>query len=223
MKKPAELLRPVHPALNRMLNESGIMFTFADRDYLHKSTPHLTQVVSRLYRIAPRGYPAPTCFKFIHHGMTCLILLRTQSRSHPRISRPRKIQNMSGRSSPIELDRLADEIINLDPNLIICLGNCTLFGLWLVGLVSPSSVALLFSLLTLPLILSFFPYLSSFRDSSAMGQPTDRNRRLDESQTRICLPRNLRPPREIWIEPSLDDIRTFIPTHLGMPITFRRY
>ena len=112
-----------------------------------------------------------------------------------------------------ELDRLADEIINLDPNLIICLGNCSLWALaGRTGITKLRGTTLLSTHTA-----ADFKLLPTYHPSAILRQWDNRPTviaDLMKAKRESAYPEIRRPPREIWIEPTLDDIRTFKSTFI---------
>jgi len=112
-----------------------------------------------------------------------------------------------------ELDRLCNEILTLDPNIIICLGNIPLWALTgKTGIKNIRGTTLLSHLCVADykLLPTYHPSIIT-RDWSL--RPTviaDFMKAKSES----AFPDLRRPPREIWIEPTLDDIQTFFNTHI---------
>ena len=116
------------------------------------------------------------------------------------------------RSFSHELDRLGDEILELDPNLIVCLGNSALWALTgktgvrkLRGTTTTSSHCV-----------AGFKLLVTYHPSATLRQPdirsttiADLSKILREKDT----PNVTRPPCEIWIEPEIEDISTFFRSH----------
>lgn len=106
------------------------------------------------------------------------------------------------------LERLSDEIISCDPNVILCLGNCALWALaGRTGITKYRGTTLLSSH-----TISDYKLLPSFHPAAVLRQPelrptaiADLMKALHESTT----PEIVRPTREIWIDPTLDDIREF--------------
>lgn len=112
-----------------------------------------------------------------------------------------------------ELERLGDEIMALDPNLIVCLGNTPLWALCgKTGITKVRGTTLLSTH-----VVSDFKLLAAFHPAAVLRQwqlrPTTImdlmkiNREKDFPEIR-------RPKRQIWIEPTLEDIKEFINTHI---------
>lgn len=107
-----------------------------------------------------------------------------------------------------ELDRLADELVRLDPNLVVCLGNTPLWAL--AGTTGISKLRGTTRLSTH--CASGFKLLPTFHPAAVLRQwelrPTviaDFIKASREAQ----YPEIRRPEREIWIEPTLEDLEAF--------------
>lgn len=113
-----------------------------------------------------------------------------------------------------ELDRLGEEILRRDPNLIVCLGNCALWAL--MGRTGISKLRGTTAVSTHTI--SGYKLLCTYHPSAVIRQweirPTtviDLGKILTEKDH----PDVRRPPVEIWIEPSLEDIEAFIEDHVA--------
>ncbi len=107
-----------------------------------------------------------------------------------------------------ELDRLASEILAHDPNLILCLGNTALWALTGKTGISKLRGTTLLSTHAV----ADFKLLPTYHPAGVLRQwelrPTviaD----LMKARREMEFPEIRRPEREIWIEPSLEDIITF--------------
>ena len=108
-----------------------------------------------------------------------------------------------------ELDRLGDEVLSVDPNIIVCLGNS---ALWAMGgrtgitklrgttCVSTHCVA------GYKLLLTYHPSAVTRQWELRPTTVADLSKILKEKET----PDVKRPPCTIWTEPSLAEIRIFI-------------
>lgn len=108
-----------------------------------------------------------------------------------------------------ELDRLADEILAQDPNLILCLGNTALWAL--AGRTGVSKLRGTTSVSTH--CVSGYKLLSTFHPAAVLRQwelrPTT-IMDLVKAGREQAFPEVRRPACEIWIEPTLEDINDFI-------------
>lgn len=117
------------------------------------------------------------------------------------------------REFQFELDRLGDDILSIDPNLIVCLGNT---ALWALG--GRTGITKLRGTTCLSThVVSGYKLLCTYHPSAVCRQwelrpttvadLTKINREKDFPDVR-------RPPCEIWIEPDLEDISRFIAEHI---------
>ncbi len=112
-----------------------------------------------------------------------------------------------------ELQRLGDELLAVDPNLIVCLGNT---GLWAVsGLTGIAKLRGTTGLSTH--CVSGFKYLGAYHPSAVLRQYELRPTTvmdLRKAKREADYPEVRRPHREVWIEPDLEDIERFINEHV---------
>lgn len=112
-----------------------------------------------------------------------------------------------------ELARLGDELLEHNPNVIVCCGNTPLWAL--------SGRSGISKLRGTPIIsthcVAGFKLLPTYHPAAILRQwelrpiaVIDFMKALRES----AYPEIRRPAREIWIEPNLDDIRRFIDEHI---------
>lgn len=108
-----------------------------------------------------------------------------------------------------ELDRLANEVLAVDPNLILCLGNT---ALWALG--GTTGVGKLRGTTRLSThCVSGFKLLSTYHPAAVLREWSHRPTvvmDLVKAKRELEFPEVRRPACEIWIEPTLEDIRTFI-------------
>lgn len=112
-----------------------------------------------------------------------------------------------------ELDRLGDEILSIDPNLIVSLGNTSLWALCgRTGITKLRGTTCLSSH-----NVSGYKLLCTYHPSAVCRQWELRPTTVADL-TKITREKDFpdvrRPPCEIWIEPDLDDLRTFITQHI---------
>lgn len=112
-----------------------------------------------------------------------------------------------------QLSRLGDEILQHNPNIIICLGNCALWALaGRVGITKLRGTTLLSTH-----IVADYKLLPTFHPAAILRQYENRPiviADLAKAHRESTSPTISRPHREIWIEPSLLDITNFIDTHV---------
>ncbi len=112
-----------------------------------------------------------------------------------------------------ELERLGDEILACDPNLIIALGNTPLWAL--TGRTGVSKLRGTTSISTH--CVSDYKLLSAYHPAAVIRQWELRPVTvidLHKTHREAAFPEVRRPNCEIWIEPSLDDIERFIHDHI---------
>lgn len=117
-----------------------------------------------------------------------------------------------------ELDRLGDEILGLDPNLIVCLGNAALWSL--TG--RTGITKLRGTTITSTHTISGYKLLCTYHPAAVLRQwelrPTtiiDLAKITKESLHAEVI----RPQTQSWIEPDIEDIQRFIADHIrGCPL-----
>ncbi len=112
-----------------------------------------------------------------------------------------------------ELDRLGDEILSHDPNLIVCLGNTAIWAM--LGTTGVRKLRGTTAVSTH--CVSGYKLLCTYHPSAVHRQwelrPTvvsDLGKINNEKDTAHVE----RPPVEIWTEPTIEDIQTFIEEHI---------
>lgn len=112
-----------------------------------------------------------------------------------------------------ELDRLGDELLSVDPNLIICLGNTALWAL-----TGRTGVAKLRGTTQVSThTVSDFKLLATYHPAAVLRQWEHRPtviRDFIKAERERHFPDVRRPPCTIRIEPTLADIRTYIDEHI---------
>ncbi len=108
-----------------------------------------------------------------------------------------------------ELDRLCGEILDLNPNLVVCLGNTPLWALSGRTAITKWRGATLLSthcVSDYKLLPTYHPAAVLYQYSLRPTAIADLQKALRESEYHDLR----RPEREIWIEPSLGDVAEFI-------------
>ena len=112
-----------------------------------------------------------------------------------------------------ELDRLGDEILLHDPNLIIAMGNTPLWALMgrtgITKLRGTTCVST-HTISGYKLLLTYHPAAVTRQWELRPTTVADLSKALREKD----FPDVRRPKREIWIEPTIEDIETFIQTFI---------
>lgn len=112
-----------------------------------------------------------------------------------------------------ELERLADEVMAVDPNLIVCLGNTPLWAF--TGSTGISKLRGTTRLSTH--CAAGFKLLPTYHPAAVLRQWELRPTAvvdLAKAAREAGFPEIRRPAREIWIDPTLEDIREFKARHL---------
>lgn len=112
-----------------------------------------------------------------------------------------------------ELERLGNEILTHDPNIIIALGNVALWALTGITGISKLRGTTLSSNLTV----SGYKLMPTYHPAAVLRNYDIRPYTiadLSKARRESIFPEIRRPHREIWIEPSAEDIRTFINNHI---------
>lgn len=112
-----------------------------------------------------------------------------------------------------ELDRLGDELLEHDPNLVIALGNCALWAMCGMTGISKVRGATRISTHTV----EGFKVLPTYHPSAVNRQwelrPTT-VADLIKAKREASSPELIRPEREIWVEPTIQDIKEFTETYI---------
>ena len=209
----SSFIGPSGAELIRMLGESGIIrLSWADRDYLHryysKSDPAQIEAIWNLHPEVHRT----NVFQIHPPGNDLLYFCGGKAVALP--GYPALMKSKFVRAEfEHELDRLANEIMAHNPNLIICLGNTSLWALaGRTGITKLRGTTLLSTHTAVD-----FKLLPTYHPSAILRQWDNRPTviaDLMKARRESAYPEIRRPPREIWIEPSVDDIRTFIRDHI---------
>lgn len=194
--------------LLRMLNEASVIqFTADDRDYIYKYwDTRNPQWIEAVWAMHPEL--ARTNVFNLHPKANNLKSLCGEKREaiagFPKLAPAGWIRS----EFQPELDRLGDEVLTLDPNLIICLGNSALWALAGRTGVTKLRGTTLLSTHTV----SGYKLLPTFHPAAVLRQwevrPTTIADLMKASREQQH-PDIRRPRREIWIEPSLQDIERF--------------
>lgn len=201
--------------LLRMLHEAGVIeLRSAERalisDYYRRGDPLCIQAVWRNYE--------GSIFRtnvFNHHPPSNRLEFFCGGRAEGIHSYPALLPSKYVRREfEPELDRLAEELLSHDPNLILCLGNTALWAL--AGHTGVSKLRGTTQLSTH--CVSGFKLLPTYHPAAILRQWENRpttiidlikaNREKEFADVR-------RPKCEIWIEPTLDDIRLFSRKHIS--------
>jgi uracil-DNA glycosylase len=215
---------PAGAELLRMLNESGVIrFTPDDRVYLNKYYAnsdftcleaiwqlHPEIIRSNVFQQHP---PRNDLSWFCGPKASTIPGFGQLMNGRPKGS-PYWTGNYVRQEFEHELDRLSAEIIASDPNLIICLGNTSLWAMsGRTGVAKLRGTTLLSSHTA-----ADFKLLSTYHPSAIIRQWDNRPTviaDLMKAKRESAYPELRRPPREIWIEPTLEDIKLFISQYVA--------
>ena len=201
--------------LIRMLTESGALdFSSSDRDYLsaYYATGDPNQL-DMIWNLHPE-FHRTNVFNLHPQGNALESLCGDKAeaiRGYPKLTV--KSPSWLRAEFASELERLGDEILSHDPNLIVCLGNTPLWALAGRTGVSKLRGTTCLSSHTI----SGYKLLVTYHPAAVTRQwelrPTtiiDLGKIIHEASFAEIR----RPKREIWIEPSLEDIERFINDHV---------
>lgn len=194
--------------LLKMLNEAEVLtLTSEDYDYLNKfwNTSDPTHV-DMIWRMHPEVHRS-NVFQLHPHGNNIESLCGPKNESvtgYPAITKSKYLHR---RYIP-ELERLADEICTIDPHLVIALGNTPLWAL--CGTTGISKIRGTTRLSTHTAV--GYKVLPTYHPAAVLRQwelrPTTVADLMKARREREY-PEIRRPQREIWIEPTLEDLETF--------------
>lgn len=199
--------------LIRMLGEAEVIhLTSIDRQYIHRyfthSDPTCTDAIWSLHPEVYRtnvfmSHPPRNDLEFFCGPKASGIL------GYPALTGSKYVRV----EFEPELDRLADEILSHDPNLVVCLGNSALWALaGRTGITKLRGTTLLSTHTA-----ADFKLLPTYHPAAVLRQwdlrPTviaD----LMKASRESGYPEIRRPRREIYIEPDLRDVEEFIASHI---------
>jgi len=212
----SELRLPGHPPLVgpsgaeliRMLNEAGVIrLSSFDRDYIHRYYAEANpEFINAVWALHPEIYRTNVFLTHPSHNDIDNFCgdKSTAIPGYPALGKSRYIREEFAH----ELDRLCADILDHNPNLIVCLGNTPLWALTGSTGISKVRGTTLLSTHTVAdykLLPTYHP-AAVIRDWSL--RPTviaD----LMKAHRESIFPEIRRPVREIWIDPTLDDIIRF--------------
>ena len=199
--------------LLRMLNDAGVIeLTSEDRSYLSKF--YRTKdpwTLAAIWDLHPELYRT-NVFQQHPPGNDLLYFCGGKSEGIPGYPILQKSKYVR-KEFQHELDRLGDEILIHDPNLIVCLGNS---ALWAMGgrtgitklrgttCVSTHTVS------GYKLLLTYHPSAVTRQWELRPTTVADLSKILKEKDTSNVT----RPKCEVWIDPSLEEIQRFITEHV---------
>lgn len=194
--------------LIRMLGEAGVIHLSSfDRDYIHRYyTTADPRCIAAIWDLHPEVYRT-NVFQLYPPGNDLDHLCGGKGdgiAGYPALAKSKFVRT----EFQPELDRLGDEILKFDPNLIVCLGNTPLWAL--AG--KAGITKLRGTTLTSTHTVAGYKLLPTYHPAAILRnwelRPTG-IADLMKAQREAQFPEIRRPHREIWIEPQLEDIKTF--------------
>jgi uracil-DNA glycosylase len=204
--------------LLRMLDDAGVItLTSSDQTYMRrfweKSDP---QMVEMVWQMHPEIYRS-NVFNQHPPGNEIDYFCGTKTEGipgYPKLGKSRKGRDQYVRAEyAYELDRLGDEILNVDPNLIVCLGNAALWALCGIANITKNRGTTRLSTHTV----SGYKVLGTYHPAYILRQWSERPVAvidLAKANREKEFPDVRRPRREVWIEPSLQDIEEFYKSYI---------
>lgn len=194
--------------LLRMLDEAKVIeLTAEDRSYISKfyntGDPRMTDAVWQMH---PEVYRTnvfqqhPPGNRLEHFCGPKGVALK----GYPSMGKPGHVRE----EFRYELDRLGDELVSIDPNLIVCLGNSALWAM--AGKTGVSKLRGTTSISSHTA--SGFKLLAAYHPAAVLRQWELRPTTvidLMKAKREAEFPEVRRPACEIWIEPTLEDINEF--------------
>lgn len=205
----APLVGPSGIELFRMLGEAGLIeLSPFDRDYIIKYySDQDPAIVAALWALHPEIHRT-NVFNLHPPGNDIEFFCGPKADALPGYPPLLKSKFVSQTYAP-ELDRLAAELLDLNPNLVLCLGNTPLWALaGRSGITKLRGTTLLSTHTALD-----FKLLPTYHPAYVLRQWESRPiviADLMKAARESLYPDIRRPHREIWIEPSLEDIELFI-------------
>jgi len=200
--------------LLRQLDESGILtLTSDDRSYISRYYTHGdSRAIDSIWSLHADEIYRTNVLQFHPPGNDLNEVCGPKAEGVPGYPALLKGKYLLARYEA-QLDRLADEILDHNPNLILCLGNTALWALsGSTGIAKVRGTTFLSSL-----TVADFKCIGVYHPAAVLRQwelrPTtimDLVKAKRESQ----FPDIRRPNCEIWIEPTLEDIETFVTNHI---------
>lgn len=199
--------------LLKMLDEVGIIaFTSEDRDYMNRfwntSDP---QMIDMIWRLHPEVHRS-NVLQLHPPGNKLEALCGTKAEGI--IGYPALLKSKYLRREFIpELERLGNEISEIDPNLIVALGNTPLWALCgSTGISKVRGTTRLSSHTA-----TGYKILPTYHPAAVIRQWELRPTTLVDlakAKREALFPEIRRPKREIWIEPTLTDLEDFYHVHI---------
>lgn len=207
--------------LLRMLDEAGVItLTSADFDYINKYYRAVgsdgPMFIDMIWRLHPELHRTNV---FMQHPPGNRLEWFCGPRTEGIKGYPALIKGKAGgyvRQEFIpELERLADELVSIDPNLVICFGNTALWALCGTSGVSKLRGTTSISTHTA----TGYKCLACYHPAAVLRQWENRPVTvldLMKAKREAEYPEIRRPRREIWIEPTLEDLQRFYNQYIAV-------
>lgn len=200
--------------LLRQLDESGILYlTSDDKAYISRYYTHGDlRSIDAVWSLHSDEIFRTNVLQFHPPGNDLNEVCGSKAEGVPGYPMMIKGKYLNAKYEP-ELERLADEILAHNPNLIIALGNTALWAL--SGSTGIAKVRGTTALSTHTV--ADFKYIGAYHPAAVLRQwelrPTT-IMDLVKAQRESLFPDIRRPNCEIWIEPSIEDIERFISSYV---------
>lgn len=202
------LVGPSGAELLRMLAEAKVIdFTSTDREYLRRYYSESNPAhIDAIWQCHPEVYRTNTFqIQFPKNDIENICGPKSEAiPGYPAIAKSKYVRA----EFEHELDRLAAELLRIDPNIVVCLGNTPLWALaGQTGISKVRGTTLLSTHTALD-----FKLLPTFHPAAVIRDWSQRPTTIADfmkAKRESAFPEIRRPPREIWIEPTIDDIITF--------------
>jgi uracil-DNA glycosylase len=212
-KLGVDFVGPSGIELLRMLNESGVIeFTHSDTEYIRRYySSGDSRHIDNIWRLHADEVRRTNVFSEHPPGNKLEHFCGSKAEGIPGFPAllPSKYVH---RRYVSELDRLGDEIISLDPNLIVALGNSALWALC-----GRTGIAKLRGTTCISThTVAGYKLLCAYHPAAVIRQWELRPTTVADLSKAVLqreFPDVRRPPCEIWIEPDLDDIESFFHTY----------
>lgn len=194
--------------LLRMLNEASVItFTPADNEYLSRYYNSFDpQMIEMIWNLHPEVFRSNV---FQLHPPGNKIETFCGGKEERLVGYPALIRAKYVRAEyASELQRLGDELVDHNPNLVLCLGNSALWAM--AGATGVSKLRGTTSVSTHTV--AGFKLLPTYHPAAVLRQWELRPVTvvdLMKAKREMEYPEIRRPKREIWIEPTLEDIDDF--------------
>lgn len=200
--------------LLKMLDEVGIIeFSAEDKSFLSRYyNEGKPELIDMIWRMHPEVYRT-NVFNLHPPGNDLSEFCGPKAEAIPGYPPLVKGKGLIRAEFKPELERLADELVDLDPNLIICLGNSALWAL--TG--KTGVMRLRGTTMESTLLATGFKLLPTYHPAAVLRQYELRATTiadLSKAKRESEYPEVRRPRRMIWIDPEIPDLETFYANYI---------